>query len=116
MRKKVATLQIGNKAESRAIIFLEQKEYHFLARNYRYQKGEIDLIMKKNEVLVFVEVRFRSSGQFGFPEQTISTHKKKLLLRTAEQYMFEQNWQGSTRFDVVAILSNEIEHFEDAIY
>jgi putative endonuclease len=108
-------IKIGKEAEQKARLFLEQKGYVCIAQNYRFGKGEIDLIMQKQHCLVFVEVRSLRSAAFGFPEETISAKKKNLLQRTAENFIFEKNWQKNIRFDVVAILEEQIEHFEDAI-
>jgi len=107
--------QKGELAEAKALDFLEKKGFSVLARNYRYQKGEIDLIMSLENWLVFVEVRSLASTAFGFPEQTISAKKKQLLLKTAEQFIIEHNWLKNIRFDVIAINGEHIEHFEDAI-
>jgi len=107
-------IQKGKDAEDKALDFLIQKGYELLARNYRFGKGEIDLIVAKENTLVFVEVRSLQSANFGFPEQTISEKKKQLLQKTAENFIFEKNWQKNIRFDVVALLGKQIEHFEDA--
>jgi len=112
---KKNTLAKGLEQEQKALVFLENKGYTLLSQNYRHKKGEIDLIVQKENWIVFVEVRFRASNEFGYPEQTISASKKKLLLQTAEQYTYETGWQGNIRFDVVAILGDTLEHFEDAI-
>lgn len=109
------TIQKGKEAEDKALLFLVEKGYELLARNYRFGKGEIDLIVAKENLLIFVEVRSLQSANFGFPEQTISEKKKQLLQKTAENFIFEKNWQKNIRFDIVAILNEQIEHFEDAI-
>lgn len=109
-------VQKGQEAEAKALNFLQEKGYELLAQNYRFQKGEIDLIVKKENLLVFVEVRSLQSANFGFPEQTISEKKKQLLRKTAENFVFENHWQKNFRFDVIAILGKQIEHFEDAIF
>ena len=108
-------IQKGKDAEIQALTFLLQKGYELLAQNYRFGKGEIDLIVVKEDFLVFVEVRSLQSSQFGFPEETISEKKKQLLRKTAENFIFEKNWQKNIRFDIIAILGEQIEHFEDAI-
>jgi putative endonuclease len=107
-------IQKGKDAEDKALEFLTQKGYELLARNYRFGKGEIDLVLVKENTLIFVEVRSLQSADFGFPEQSISEKKKKLLQKTAENFIFEKNWQKNIRFDVVALLGKQIEHFEDA--
>jgi putative endonuclease len=106
----------GYLAEQKALAFLESKGYTLVRQNYRHKKGEIDLIVRKNKLLVFVEVRFRSSTEFGFPEQTISEKKKKLLLQTAEQFIIENNWQDNIRFDIIALSDDDLQHFEDAFF
>lgn len=105
----------GDIAEEKALDFLEKKGFTLWQKNYRYKKGEIDLIVSKDNLLVFVEVRSLASVAFGFPEQTISTKKKQLLLQTAEQFIIEHNWLKNIRFDIIAINKENIEHFEDAI-
>jgi putative endonuclease len=109
-----SNVQKGKDAEDKALEFLTQKGYELLARNYRFGKGEIDLVVVKENTLVFVEVRSLQSADFGFPEQSISEKKKQLLQKTAENFIFEKNWQKNIRFDIIALLGKQIEHFEDA--
>ena len=100
---KLSKVAIGRDAEHKAIHFLEGKGYIFVAANYRYKRGEIDLIMKDGEILVFIEVKARKSDEYGFPEQWVSEKKLNLIHQTAEGYMFQCNWHGRIRFDIVAI-------------
>jgi putative endonuclease len=110
----------GKEAENLAADFLKQQGYEIVERNYRYQRSEIDLIVRKENWLVFVEVKMRSSDAFGYPEEFVDYRKAKNIVFGAEQYTFEQNYEGNVRYDVVAIsLRNgkpEIRHFEDAFY
>jgi putative endonuclease len=109
----------GNKAEEMAARMLEKKGYEILDRNYTHGKGEIDIIAQKDDWLVFVEVRARSNADYGFPEETISKAKANLIKRTAENYIFDNDWRDKIRFDIVAILVGqvfEIQHFEDAFF
>lgn len=110
----------GKEAENLAANFLKQQGYEIVARNYRYQRSEIDLIVRKENWLVFVEVKMRSSDAFGYPEEFVDYRKAKNIVFGAEQYTFEHNYEGNVRYDVVAIsLRNgkpEIRHFEDAFY
>ncbi len=107
-------------AENLAADFLKQQGYEIVERNYRYQRSEIDLIVRKENWLVFVEVKMRSSDAFGYPEEFVDYRKAKNIVFGAEQYTFEHNFEGNVRYDVVAIsLRNgkpEIRHFEDAFY
>lgn len=109
----------GNKAEDMAAKMLQKKGYEILERNYTHGKGEIDIIAQKDDWLVFVEVRARSNAYYGFPEETISKSKANLIKKTAENYIYDNDWRGKIRFDIVAILVGqvfEIEHFEDAFF
>jgi putative endonuclease len=106
----------GKSGEVQAENLLIKKGFEILERNYRYKRSEIDLIVRKSDWLVFVEVRMRTSSAFGYPEQTISPNKRKKIMEGAAQYLVETNWPGNVRYDVVAIRKNEITHFEDAFY
>jgi putative endonuclease len=106
----------GKEGEATAEKFLTDKGYTIIARNYRYKRSEIDLIVQKENWLVFVEVKMRTSKAFGFPEASVNAAKRKKILEGAAQYLHESNWAGNVRYDIVAIANKEIEHFEDAFY
>ncbi|WP_337043335.1 YraN family protein [Emticicia sp. 17c] len=111
--------ELGNKAEAMAEKFLLEKNYLILDRNYVFGKGEIDIIAQKENWLFFVEVRARTETNHGFPEQTISKSKAGLIIKTAENYIFQKGWRGNVRFDIIAITIGppfEILHFEDAFF
>jgi putative endonuclease len=103
----------GNSAEQKACEFLENEQYTILERNYRYKKGEIDIIAKQQNTIVFVEVRFRTKSDYGFPEQTVSLSKIKLLWKTAENYVLDKDWKGNIRFDTIAMSETEFVHLQD---
>lgn len=113
MPSKRTTKEIGDEWESRAKHFLEQKEYQFLERNYRSRRNEIDLIFKDNNVLVFVEVKFRKNTWFGNPEDFVDANKLNRIMEAAEDYMYQKDWNGPIRFDIIAITPDEILHLED---
>jgi putative endonuclease len=105
----------GQKAEEKAAVFLQGKGYEILARNYRYKRSEIDIIARKENLMVFVEVKYRRGNSYGDPEASVDEKKEAQVLSGAENYIFENDWNGEIRFDVVSILSDySIEHFEDA--
>lgn len=110
----------GKLGENKAAAFLTEKGYEILARNHRYKKSEVDIICQKEGLLVFVEVKTRSSRTFGEPESFVSHAQQKAIIRAAEEYMHEINWAGDVRFDIIAILSQggkeELTHLEDAFY
>ncbi|MCE2734317.1 MAG: YraN family protein [Flammeovirgaceae bacterium] len=109
----------GMKAEEDAANFLSAKGYEIVERNYRYKHAEIDIIAKKEKVLVFVEVKSRAQLKFGMPEAAVTGKKAAKIMEGAEAYLIEKKWQGPIRFDVIAITNGtkkEIIHFEDAFY
>ncbi len=110
----------GTEGEDLAANFLKEKGYAILERNYRHKKSEIDLIVSRDKWLVFVEVKLRSSTAFGYPEEFVDYQKKKMIFQGALHYMYEKNWQGNVRYDIVAINmvygKPEIHHLEDAFY
>jgi len=110
----------GKEGESIAADFLVTKGFEIIERNYRYRRSEIDLIVKKNNWLIFVEVKMRSSDAFGLPEDFVDYKKVKNVITGAEEYTYRQNWQGNVRFDIVSIRErkggNEVVHIEDAFY
>jgi putative endonuclease len=109
-------LETGKNGEKLAAKFLQEKGYLIVARNYRHKRSEIDLIIRKDNWLVFVEVKLRSSSTFGHPEESVNVAKRKKVMEGAAQYLLETNWQGNVRYDIVAITKKEIVHFEDAFY
>ncbi len=112
--------EFGKEGEQLAVDFLLQKGYTLRHRNYRYLKGEIDIIAQKGDVLAVVEVRSRSSDFLLPIAETITKKKMGLLLQTADHYVVSHDLEVDVRFDVITILKNksqfEIEHLEDAFY
>jgi putative endonuclease len=112
-------LETGKKAEDLATEILEQKGYQILVRNYRSGKAEIDIIVQKNDWLIFVEVKSLSSNRYGYPEQSVSKAKQNHVKYAAQSYIQFKNWKGKVRFDVIAITFSkvpDIQHFEDAFW
>lgn len=94
----------GAIGENLAAEFLEKKGYLILQRNYRFERGEIDLIAKDGDELVFVEVKARTSKAFGSPEEAVTSVKQRQIRIVAEGYLFESGIEDQRcRFDVVAI-------------
>jgi len=110
----------GNTGEIMAANYLQEKGYKILRRNYRYKHAEIDLIAEKDNCLVFVEVKTRSSTAFGYPEEFVDDRKAEKIMEGADQFLFEENWQGKVRYDIVAVTLKagdpQIDHFEDAFH
>jgi len=110
---------LGRWGETTAESFLVEKGFKIIAKNYRNWQSEIDLIVTKDDMLVFVEVKTRTGTAFGMPEEFVNATKAKLVMRAAEQYIFDIDWEHDVRFDIVSILilpdgSTAIRHIEDA--
>ena len=109
----------GAWGEDLALRYLLRRGYNLVERNYRKRRGEIDLIVRKEETLVFVEVKLRRSTGFGDPLEAVTARKQAIIRSLAEQYLAENQPDFDTvRFDVVGILATQtgtrIEHIEDA--
>ncbi len=112
---------LGRWGEDRAAQYLEAKGYEILGRNIRTEYGEIDLLARAEGVLIFVEVKARSSEDFGHPEESITDVKKQHMADAAESYLQshpeqERDW----RVDVISVRRRanqpaEILHFENAL-
>ncbi len=111
----------GRLAEELAAQWLIEKGYELQAKNYRFGYAEIDLVFKHKKLLVFVEVKFRSGIGFGYAEEFVDYTKRKLIIKAADQYIYENNWDFDIRFDIVGVYKNKagvinFKHFEDAFY
>ena len=110
--------KVGQRGEDLAVKFLKKKHYKILERNFRAGKyGEIDIIAKNKDELIFTEVKTKTDNQFGLPEQEFTYQKKKKMRRAIQNYLFKnhftnQNW----RADLIAIEISEdkpnIRHYE----
>jgi len=112
--------ELGKKGEDLADDYLKRKGYSIVHRNFRMGRAEIDLIATFQNVLIFIEVKTRSSTQFGFPEEFVTSHKEQMLFQAADEYCETMNVDLPIRFDIVAIVINnstsKITHFEDAFW
>ncbi len=112
------TKEIGDRGEQLAVDYLIKKGYCVKEKSYRFKRAEIDIIGSKEEVVVFIEVKFRTGIGFGFPEEVVGEAKKELIYIAAENYVVENGWNGKIRFDIISIIERfghlQIDHFEDA--
>ncbi len=95
-------------------LYLFLKGYRILKFNYRTRYGEIDIICKHKETIVFVEVKYRKSDEFGRAEEFVTKKKAERILKTARKYIAENRWKGYYRFDVIAINGFKIKHIKNA--
>jgi putative endonuclease len=113
----------GNEGEDIAAGYLKSEGYEIIERNYRFHKGEIDIVAKDNNsnYLVFVEVKSRKSLEFGEPEYAITPAKSKQLKRMANYYLVDNHVKNTDcRLDVITILFSStnpplINHYKNAV-
>lgn len=98
-----AHLKSGSSAEKQACRFLKKQGLGLVTRNYRSPFGEIDLIMRDKDMLVFIEVRYRKNTIHGSPAETVDFRKQKKLRATAEHYLQQlpESAHAPCRFDIV---------------
>ena len=112
--------ELGKKGEQLAVDFLLKNGYAIVARNYRYQKAEVDIIAKKEDVVAVVEVKTRSTNNFGNPQDFVKPKQIQRLVKAIDAYVIANDLDVEVRFDVVAIVKQgkdfHIEHLEGAFY
>lgn len=112
--------ELGKKGEQLAVDFLLQKGYDIVERNFRFDKAEVDIIARKNDLLSIIEVKTRSSIDFGNPQDFVKPKQIKRLVKAVDEYVTINGLDVEVRFDIIAIIKNgktfDIEHLEDAFY
>ena len=112
--------ELGKHGEALAVEFLQQKDYEILETNWVFQKAEVDIIAKKENILAIVEVKTRSSLDFGLPQDFVKPKKIQLLVKAVNEYVVKNNIDLEVRFDIIAVhkegKSLNIEHLVDAFY
>ena len=112
--------ELGKKGEQLAVDFLVENGYKILERNYRFNKAEVDVIAKLGEILAIVEVKTRSTSDFGNPQDFVKPKQIKNLVKAIDEYVTVNNLDVEVRFDIVAILKQDknfsIEHLKNAFY
>jgi putative endonuclease len=98
------TTEQGSYYEEMACLFLQKKGLTLLAKNFRHRQGEIDLIMRQDHTLVFVEVRYRKKDFFGSAEESITYRKQQSIISTAKYFLMKNKlWDSACRFDAITI-------------
>ena len=112
--------ELGKLGEEMAVEFLKKEGYTILQTNYTFQKAEIDILAQKAGVLAVVEVKTRSSLDFGLPQDFVKPKKIQLLVKAVDAYVTQNDLDLEVRFDIIAIHKNDksfvIEHLIDAFY
>ena len=111
---------LGWEGENIATDLLKRKGYEILHRNFRFRKAEIDIIAFRNERIVFVEVKSRTSKWIENLAELVSPKQRKLLVQAADHFLVTRSMSCEARFDIITIYKSgsalEIQHLEDAFY
>ena len=112
--------ELGKKGEQLAVDFLIENDYDIVSRNYRFEKAEVDIIAQKKDILAIVEVKTRSTTDFGNPQDFVKPKQIKNLVKAVDEYVTVNDLDVEVRFDIIAIVKEKgtfkIEHLENAFY
>jgi len=112
--------ELGKKGEQLAVDFLLKNNYEIIERNYRFDKAEVDIIAKKNDILAIIEVKTRSTSDFGNPQDFVKPKQIQRLVKAVDEYVTTNDLDVEVRFDIIAIVKEgnryNIEHLENAFY
>jgi putative endonuclease len=112
--------ELGRKGEEIAVEHLQKKGYIIQAKNWRAGRNELDIVARDKDFLVIVEVKSRQNADFAEPEEAVTREKQNALIRAANAYIFRNNINLETRFDIISIVHNfketRINHIKDAFY
>lgn len=113
--------ELGKLGEDLAVEFLQKKGYEILHRNWVFQKAELDIVAVKKNILAIVEVKTRSSTDFGLPQDFVKSTKIKLLVKAVDEYVNVFDRDENVRFDIIGISKKSdqnftIEHLKDAFF
>jgi putative endonuclease len=110
----------GRHGEELAVQYLKKKKYQILETNFKFGRGEIDIIARDKETLVFIEVKTRKTTAFGFPEEAVTPRKQNQIRAIARGFLYQKKLKLSpVRFDVIAVCLRSpqdysIHHIENA--
>lgn len=113
--------ELGKKGEQLAVDFLIKEGYNIMERNYRFDKAEVDIIAQKEAVLAIVEVKTRSTTDFGNPQDFVKPKQIQRLVKAVDEYVIKNGLDVEVRFDIIGIVKQQknqfkIEHLENAFY
>jgi putative endonuclease len=114
------TTELGAFGEQLACDYIQNKNFQILERNFKFKKNEVDIIAKKENQLIIIEVKTRQTAEIGEPWKAVTRIKQKQIIQVANHYIQSNQITLDTRFDIISIVRNsfstEIEHIESAFY
>lgn len=107
--------QSGNKGEDIAAVYLKRQGFSILERNYYIRGGEIDIIFQQKDVIVFCEVKMRSSDRYGLPCESVDYKKQQRICKAALDYSYKNKIiDVDFRFDIIEVMNGKINHIINA--
>ena len=110
----ISSYVLGRAGEDLAAEFLRKKGFFIAARNYRSERGEIDIIAESRELILFVEVKLSNFNAGYFPREAVTKAKQKRIIYTANNYIYRSKNRTQPRFDIIEIIMNERQDLKDA--
>lgn len=113
-------IELGILGEQLAVQFLRKKNVQIRDCNYRYKKGEIDIVAETDELIIVYEVKTRETAEIGEPYKAVTRSKQRQIVKVTDAYIKANNIDKEVQFDVISIVHNsyrtKIEHIEDAFF
>ncbi|MDR0399225.1 YraN family protein [Candidatus Endomicrobiellum devescovinae] len=107
---------IGFEKEKEVAAYLKRLKYKILDTNFKTRFGEIDIIAKQDDTIVFIEVKYRKSSFSGTPQESVTYSKQQKIIKSAIVYLKQNNIKNNIRFDVVGVLDKDIELIKSAFF
>ncbi len=111
---EISSYALGRAGEELACEFLREQGFFISARNYRSERGEIDIIAENREMVLFVEVKLRKYTAGYLPREAVTNDKRKRLLHAAKNFIYRSKTLLQPRFDIIEITMNERQDLKDA--
>jgi len=112
--------ELGSWGEDYASMYLIQNGFTVMSRNFRFKKYEIDIVAKKNDEIIIVEVKTRQTAEIGEPWRAVTRSKQKQIIQVADHFVKQNSLSLNTRFDIISIVHNshrtELEHITHAFH
>lgn len=114
-------LRLGRDGEFQALEYLKGNDYQILATNWRHGHKELDIVCKKNNVIVVVEVKTRYGDYWEEPKEAVRRRKQRNTIEAADAYVYQHNYELEVQFDIISVIfygdtTYKLEHIPDAFY
>lgn len=113
-------IELGVLGEELAVQFLRSKKMHIRDCNFRFKKGEIDIVAETDDLLIVYEVKTRETAEIGEPYKAVTRAKQKQIVKVTDHYIKEHDLHKDVQFDIISIVHNsfrtKIEHIENAFF